>query len=168
MKRLALYCINCSVHGDRKWKLMVYHKTVPGKPKQKNGTSNSISHGWFGHGNNPPPPPPPPPSSFRLSCFHLAKEKNKNRHNESYFYSSVVIWGLGKRKGVLSFPFSYLLLWNRKTKKERMVYTRTQYCPSCVGPSRAPGPPLRILQYQRDQMAFSIALSLPHQNIISN
>ena len=39
-----LYQLFC-VHGDRKWKLMVYHETAPGEPQQKNGIGNSISHG---------------------------------------------------------------------------------------------------------------------------
>ena len=55
---------------------------------------------------------------FRLSCFHLAKEKNETGYNESYFYFSFFVWGLEKRKRVLSYPFSifYYEIEKRKTK----------------------------------------------------
>ena len=55
---------------------------------------------------------------FRLSCFHLAKEKNENGYNGSYFYFSFIVWGLEKRKMMLSYPFSifYYEIEKRKTK----------------------------------------------------
>ena len=55
---------------------------------------------------------------FRLSCFHLAIEKNENGYNGSYFYFSFFVWRLEKRKRMLSYPFSifYYEIEERKTK----------------------------------------------------
>ena len=55
---------------------------------------------------------------FRLSCFHLAIEKTENGYNGSYFYFSFFVWGLEKRKRMLSYPFSifYYEIEKRKTK----------------------------------------------------
>ena len=52
---------------------------------------------------------------FRLSCFHLA---NENGYNGSYFYFAFFVWGLEKRKRMLSYPFSifYYEIEKRKTK----------------------------------------------------
>ena len=55
---------------------------------------------------------------FLLSCFHLAIEKNENGYNGSYFYFSFFVWGLEKKKRMLSYPFSifYYEIEKRKTK----------------------------------------------------
>ena len=54
----------------------------------------------------------------RSSCFQFAKEKNEDRYNGSYFYFSFFVWGLGKRKRMLSYSFVifYHEMENRKTK----------------------------------------------------
>ena len=61
---------------------------------------------------------------FRLSCFHLAKEKNENRYNRSYFYFSFFVWWLQKRKRMLCYSLSIFYYEIEKTKNERTVYTR--------------------------------------------
>ena len=55
---------------------------------------------------------------FRLSCFHLAKEKNENGYNRSYFYFSFFVWWLQKRKRMLFYSLSifYYEIEKRKTK----------------------------------------------------
>ena len=70
---------------------------------------------------------------FRLSCFHLAKEKNENVYNGSYFYFSFFVWGLEKKKRMLNYPFSifYYKIEKRKTKNERTEYTRTLHPVGC-------------------------------------
>ena len=55
---------------------------------------------------------------FRFSFFHLAKEKNENMYNGSYFYFSFFVCGLRKKERILRFPFPifYHEIEKRKTK----------------------------------------------------
>ena len=67
---------------------------------------------------------------FRLSCFHLAKEKKQTGYNGSYFYFSFFVWGLEKRKRMLSYPFSifYHEIEKRKTKGRYIHGPTWKYC----------------------------------------
>ena len=60
---------------------------------------------------------------FLFSGFQLAKEKNEKSYNVSYFYFSFFIWGLRKKKRMLSYSFS--IFYYEIEKNERTVYTRT-------------------------------------------
>ena len=64
---------------------------------------------------------------FPFILFSSCKRKNENGYNGSYFYFSFFVWGLEKRKMMLSdsFSFFYYEIEKRKTKNERMEYTRT-------------------------------------------
>ena len=75
---------------------------------------------------------------FRLSCFHLAIEKNENGYNGSYFYFSFFVWGLEKRKRMLSYPFSifYYEIEKRKTKGRYIHGPPDEMC--CIGRGRCP------------------------------
>ena len=55
---------------------------------------------------------------FRLSCFHLAKEKTKMGITDHISIFWFFVWGLEKRKRMLRYPFSifYYEIEKRKTK----------------------------------------------------
>ena len=55
---------------------------------------------------------------FRLSCFHLAIGKTKMGTTDHIFIFPFFVWGLEKRKRMLSYPFSifYYEIEKRKTK----------------------------------------------------
>ena len=56
--------------------------------------------------------------AFLYFHFSFHKGKNENRYNGSYFYFSFFVWGVGKRKMILSYPFPifYHEIKKRKTK----------------------------------------------------
>ena len=58
---------------------------------------------------------------FHLSCFNLAKEKNENGYNGSYFYFWFFVWGLENRKRVLSYSFS--IFYYEIQKRKDAIYT---------------------------------------------
>ena len=55
---------------------------------------------------------------FPCILFSSCNRKNENGYNGSYFYFSFFVWGLEKRKRMLSYPFSifYYEIEKRKTK----------------------------------------------------
>ena len=55
---------------------------------------------------------------FPFILFSSCKTKNENGYNGSYFYFSFLVWGLEKRKRMLSYPFSifYYEIEKWKTK----------------------------------------------------
>ena len=55
---------------------------------------------------------------FPFILFSSCNRKNENGYNGSYFYFSFFVWGLEKRKRMLSYPFSifYYEIEKRKTK----------------------------------------------------
>ena len=55
---------------------------------------------------------------FPFILFSSCKRKNENGYNRSYFYFSFFVWGLEKRKRMLSYTFSifYYEIEKRKTK----------------------------------------------------
>ena len=55
---------------------------------------------------------------FPFILFSSCKRKNENGYNGSYFYFSFFVWGLEKRKRMLSYSFSifYYEIEKRKTK----------------------------------------------------
>ena len=55
---------------------------------------------------------------FPFIRFSSCNRKNENGYNWSYFYFSFFVWGLEKRKRMLSYPFSilYYEIEKRKTK----------------------------------------------------
>ena len=57
-------------------------------------------------------------SCFPFILFSSCNRKNENGYNGSYFYFSFFVWGLEKRKRMLSYPFSifYYEIEKRKTK----------------------------------------------------
>ena len=61
---------------------------------------------------------------FRFFIFHLAKEKTKITI-EDHISIFRVLFVDRKRENDTNLPVSYFLWWNRKTKNERTVYTRT-------------------------------------------
>ena len=54
---------------------------------------------------------------FPFILFSSCNRKNENGYNGSYFYFSFFVWGLEKRKRMLSYPFSifYYEIEKRKT-----------------------------------------------------
>ena len=61
---------------------------------------------------------------FRLSCFHLTKEKNENGYNRSYFYFSFFVWWLQKRKRMLCYSLSIFYYEIEKNEKRKDgIYT---------------------------------------------
>ena len=67
---------------------------------------------------------------FRFSFFHLAKEKNENMYNGSYFYFSFFVCGLRKKERILRFPFPifYHEIEKRKTKGRYIHGPSSPYC----------------------------------------
>ena len=54
--------------------------------------------------------------SFPFFLFSSGKRQNHNRYNRSYIYFSFFVWGLGKRKIMLSYPSS---IFYHEIKKQK-------------------------------------------------
>ena len=86
---------------------------------------------------------------FPFIRFSSCNRKNENGYNWSYFYFSFFVWGLEKRKRMLSYPFSilYYEIEKRKTKGRyihgpitvliwvalRPNWAHTSWCQRCLG-----------------------------------
>ena len=60
---------------------------------------------------------------FPLILFSSCNRKNENGYNGSYFYFSFFVWGLEKRKRMLSYPFSIFYYEIENEKRKDGIYT---------------------------------------------